>query len=203
MAYEAVTGEQLPTEGLIFDGEAYDLGWDGQRAPAPAQNTQSLPNLPSQDFAIHLINTVKFHCGTMFYLFDEQRFMAQFALFHETSGNHADISPLWYVHYLLILAFGKAFVVQVSKSPRPPGAEFFVCAMKLLPDLSFYKGDPHEKIQVLCCIALYLQCIHCRPAAHNTVSTAANPPIMPRTTASDANPFFFGPLDHPGCKRSP
>lgn len=173
MAYEAVTGKSLPTEGLLFDGDVYDLGWDGQRGPpvpeSPRQAALDPSALPSQDFAAHLINTVRFRCGELYYLFDETRFMGQFARFHESAGAAADASPLWYVHYLMVLAFGKAFVVQASRSPRPPGADLFVQAMKLLPDFTFMRCDPVEKLQVLCCAALYLQCVQCRPAAHRMV----------------------------------
>lgn len=174
MTYEALTGEPLPTEGLLFDADVYDMGWDGQRGTSTlAQLGQAgldSSNLPPQDFALHLINTVKFRCGDLYYLFDEPHFMAQFTLFHESSGNSPEISPLWYVHYLMILAFGKAFVVQVSKSPRPPGAELFIQAMKLLPELTFVRGDPIQMLQVLCCAALYLQSAYFRPAAHRMVS---------------------------------
>ena len=174
MTYEALTGEPLPTEGLLFDGNVYDMGWDGQRAPStPSQPSQAgldSSNLPPQDFAIYLINTVKFRCGDLYYLFDEPHFMSQFALFRETSGNSPDISPFWYVHYLMILAFGKAFVVQVSKAPRPPGADLFIQAMKLFPELAFVNCDPVETVQILCSAALYLQCVYSRPAAHRMVS---------------------------------
>lgn len=175
MTYEALTGEPLPTEGLLFDGDVYDMGWDGERLSTtpsrPEQACLEALNLPPQDFALHLINTVKFRCGDLYYLFDETHFMAQFALYHESGGNSPEISRLWYVHYLMILAFGKAFVVQVSKSPRPPGAELFIQAMRLLPDLTFVKSEPIEMIQILCCAALYLQSVYFRPAAHRMVSS--------------------------------
>lgn len=81
-------------------------------------------------------------------------------------------SSLWYVHYLLILAFGKAFVVQASRpnSRRPPGAELFVQAMQLLPDFTFFAADTIELIQVLCCAALYMQCLDFRGSAYRIVS---------------------------------
>lgn len=179
MTYEAVTGEPLPTEGLLFDGDVYDLGWDGQRVAStptsPHQDALGPSSLPPEDFAIHLINTVKFRFGDLYYLIDEPHFMNQFALFYRSAGKSPDVSPLWYIHYLMILAFGKAFVVQISKAPRPPGAELFVQAMKLLPDLTFLKCDPIEKLQVLCCAALYLQSVQCRPAAHRMVGSRPIP----------------------------
>ncbi len=41
--------------------------------------------------------------------------------------------------------------------------------MKLLPDFAFYNADPVESIQVLCCAALYLQCLDFRGAAYRVV----------------------------------
>lgn len=162
MAHEAVTGKPLPTEGLLFDGYVYELGWDGQRDAAPPTPS----TLPSKDFAVHLINAVRFRCGELYYLFDESRFMTQFNRFHDSG----EASRLWYAHYLMILAFGKAFVLQAGRTPGPPGMDLFVQAMRLMPDFTFARCDAIEKLQALCCAALYLQCIMCRPAAHRMVT---------------------------------
>lgn len=169
MAHEAVTGTKLPPEELFFDGYVCDFNWNGDRTSC-SQEDFSLSNLPTQDFAIYLINSVKFRCCQIFYLFDEDTFMKQFVLFYEKAADDPGISRLWHVHYLLLLAFGKAVVVQSSKSQKPPGAEFFIQAMKLMPDFTFFECDTIEKVQVLCCTALYLQCIMSRSAAYRYVS---------------------------------
>ena len=169
MTYERLMGTTLLPDRLLFEGSVYDLQWDGRRH-LPGESSFDPNILPTQDFAVYLINSVKFHCGRLFYLFEEEYFMKQFALFHEDPLEHARKYPLWYVHYLIVLAFGKAFVVQTSKSQRPPGTELFIQAMKLMPDLTFLEADHIEKVQVLCCAALYLQCLNCRAAAHRYVS---------------------------------
>ncbi|KAM0424429.1 hypothetical protein ACHAPT_010350 [Fusarium lateritium] len=171
MAHETLTGEPLPTENLLFDGNVYDLGWDGLRE-ASTQEEFDFSTLPTRDFALYLINAVQFRCGTLFQLFDEESFMRQFEQFHGNSDEHEPMSPLWYVHYLILLAFGKAFVVQISKSASPPGSELFIQAMKMMPDLLLVDCSPIEKVQVLCSVALYLQCVFCRPAAHYAISQA-------------------------------
>lgn len=158
----------LSPENLLFEGKSYDLGWDGRRGLSPASESES-PALPSPDFAIYLINAVKFHCGQLFYLFEEERFMQQFSLFQDNEAEASQSGTLWYVHYLLILAFGKAFVAQSSKGHKPPGAELFVHAMKLMPDFAFYDADPVESMQILCCAGLYLQCLDFRGAAYRIV----------------------------------
>ncbi|OAP59708.1 hypothetical protein AYL99_07006 [Fonsecaea erecta] len=169
MTYEGVMRAPLPPDNLLFEGKSYDLGWDGRRNQSPEAPSE-VPALPSADFAMYLINAVKFHCGQLFHLFEEDKFMQQFSHYHENPTQES--SSLWFIHYLLILAFGKAFVVQNSKGRKPPGAELFVYAMKLMPDLAFYSADPAEAIQVLCCAALYLQCLDFRGAAYRIIGQA-------------------------------
>ncbi|KAJ4327715.1 hypothetical protein N0V84_001822 [Fusarium piperis] len=156
MAHETLTGTPLPTENLLFDGNVYDLGWDGLRETS-AQEEFDFSTLPAREFALYLINSVQFRCGTLFQLYDEDKFMRQFEQFHENSDENEPMSPLWYVHYLILLAFGKAFVVQISKSASPPGSELFVQAMKMMPDLVLLDCCPIEKIQIGQAISMALQ----------------------------------------------
>ncbi|KAF4454343.1 proline utilization trans-activator [Fusarium albosuccineum] len=166
--YENVMHAPLPPDNLLFDAQSYDLGWDGKQHGPPEADTRHMV-LPSADYALFLINSFKFHCGNLFHLYEEERFMEKFSLYHE---NAADQSSLWFVHYLLILAFGKAFVVHSSKATKPPGAEWFVQAMKLLPSFILYGGDHIELVQVLCCAALYLHCLDFRAAAYRMIGQA-------------------------------
>ncbi|KIW45224.1 uncharacterized protein PV06_03626 [Exophiala oligosperma] len=177
MAHEKVLGAPLPPENLLFEGKSYDLEWDGERRPARNSSSQAAeisPALPSADFATFLINAVKFHCGQVFYLFEDERFTQQFSQFQRDPTKTMEASRLWYIHYLLVLAFGKAFVAPSTngRSRKPPGAELFVHAMTLMPEFSFYDADPIEEIQVLCCAALYLQCLDFRGAAYCMIGRA-------------------------------
>lgn len=166
MVHEKVYSSPLPTVSLLFEGSTYDLGWDGRRDGASATSCA----LPTPDYALFLINAVKFQCGQLFHLFDERTFMDQFSKFHEAAEpDRNDYPILWYIHYLLILAFGKAFIVRTDKGQRSPGSDLFVQAMKLLPDITFLCADPLQSIEVLCCAALYLQCLDSRSAAYNLV----------------------------------
>lgn len=166
MAHERVLGVPLPTNHMLFDGTMYDLGWDGLGGSTDADTTI----LPSSDYAIYLINAVKFHCGQIFHMFDEESFTQQFSEFHSAPLSAPRTKSLWYVHYLLVLAFGKAFVSRGSSSRTPPGADFFVLAMKLLPNVVFLCKQPLDAVEILCCAALYLQCIDFRCPAYNMVS---------------------------------
>ncbi|KAH7133913.1 hypothetical protein EDB81DRAFT_112125 [Dactylonectria macrodidyma] len=167
MTYERLMETPLPTSDLLFDGNVYDLKWNGEREPLA-----QYPTLPTRDFALHLINAFKFHCCQLFHLFEERAFMKQFDSFHQDPTGRSAVSALWYIHYLLILAFGQAFVNQPSKVQRPPGGDLFLHAMRSMPDFTFLKADPIEKMQVLACVALYLQCIDCRPAAYQNIGQA-------------------------------
>ncbi|KAL6359864.1 hypothetical protein LRP88_07291 [Fusarium phalaenopsidis] len=109
MAHETLTGEPLPIDNLLFDGHVYDLGWDGLKENC-SQEEFDFSTLPAREFALYLINSVQFRCGTLFQLYDENTFMRQFEQFHGNSDENEPMSPLWYVHYLILLAFGKAFV---------------------------------------------------------------------------------------------
>ncbi|KAH7191610.1 Zn(II)2Cys6 transcription factor [Fusarium oxysporum] len=168
MSYEKAKHAPLPADYLHFDGTSYDLGWDEKRHP-PFLTDHETTVMPSADYAMHLINVVKFHCGQLFHLFEEEKFMQKFHLHHKNELNQPG---LWYVHYLFILAFGKAFVVQASKERKPAGAEFFSLAMKLLPALYYVVGDYIELVQIICCAALYLHCTDFRGAAYRMVGQA-------------------------------
>ncbi|KAG9499156.1 hypothetical protein J7337_009971 [Fusarium musae] len=174
MTHERVKGRPLSMHNLHFtgtEGKVFDLRWDGTRK-LTAQDAPDMSALPTQDFALYLMNSVKFHCGWLYSLFDEDIFMERFRLFHENPTEYSRAEPLWFVHYLLVLAFGKAFVVQSTKSRRPPGGDFFIQAMKLMPDFNFFDCDIIEEMQVLCCAALYLQSVDHIQQAYRLVCSA-------------------------------
>lgn len=165
MAHEHLYHSPLPTASLLFDGCAYDLGWDGTRTTVYPE----IPVAPTPDYSIYLINAVKFHAGQLFHLFDEAEFMENLHVFYDNPEQHIATNPLWYIHYLLILAFGKAFVVQKNYQHRPPGSGFFIKALQLLPDSTCLSRHPINAAEILCCIALYLQSLDNRNSAHNFV----------------------------------
>ena len=169
MTHLKLTGAPLlpDLETQLFDSYVYDLKWDGSRANH--HDIFDVSNLPTADFAKYLISSVKFHCGQLLYLFDEDRFMQKLENFYRDPAKEARASPLWFCHYLFILAFGKIFVLQSSKKEGPAGVEHFLQAMQCMPDLNFFDAEAIEKIQVLCCGALYLHSIHHRLPAYQMV----------------------------------
>lgn len=165
MTYEHLYNSPLPTESLLFDGLTYDLGWDGSRSTVDRE----VLIVPTIDYSIHLINAVKFHAGQLFHLFDEATFMNGLYAFYENPQQHTKSPTLWYIHYLVIVALGKALVVHRNRGTRPPGCEFFTKALQLLPDFTVLSRDPVNAAEILCCIALYLQSLDFRHSAHNYV----------------------------------
>jgi proline utilization trans-activator len=167
LVHEHIYKTPLPGSELLFDGSAYDLPWDGSRDTP----NDSSPIIPSIDYALFLINAVKFHCAQLLHLFDEEEFMANLHSFYSLTIANEKVTKrsLWYVHFLLIMAFGKTFVQHKHDSAQPPGADFFVHALQLLPETKRLCREPVQAVETLCCKALYLQALDSRSAAHVTV----------------------------------
>ncbi|KAM5344402.1 hypothetical protein ACJ41O_012939 [Fusarium nematophilum] len=163
LTHEYIHQSPIAADTLLFDGSAYDLGWDGSRiTPAPDP-----PLMPSLDHAVYLINTVKFHCSQVFHLFDEDSFTQYLHEFYADPTPHIAAADLRYIHLLLILAFGKAFAETNNyQAKRPPGADYFVTALRLLPSIHILVYEPLISTEILCCIALYFQCLDYRHSSH-------------------------------------
>lgn len=167
MIHEHLYDSPLPTDRRHFDETAYELGWDGLRTSISSE----VPMIPTLDFSIYLLNAVKFHVGQLFHVFDEPSFMEGFYAYHENPVHQTTVDPLWYIQYLLLLAFGKAFSVQRGPNRWPAGCELFVKALQLLPDLTHLYQYPMIATEILCCVALYLQSLDFRSSAYGFVST--------------------------------
>ncbi|PYH96245.1 Zn(II)2Cys6 transcription factor [Aspergillus ellipticus CBS 707.79] len=150
----------------FLDGEIYPLQWKC------SDDAPDIGNLPSIDYALYLFNTVKFHLGQTFRLLDEEAFTTHMQEFYygDATKKVAD-SRLWFVQFLLVLAFGKAFL-EKSKKKDPPGAEYFTRAMSLMPEYSSLWRDTFLAIEVLALAALYLCSIDRRDSGHLFASQA-------------------------------
>jgi len=140
-------GTQIP---LNAGRSAYNL----DLAQAEAETSSDLDALPSLDYTLYLINTVRSHLGQLFHLFDPV--------------EKAKSARLWLVQFKLVLAFGKAFLAQSSTAGVPPGFEHFSNAMASLPDIMSLNQSkyPLESIEIFCLVALYLQSADHRNAAY-------------------------------------
>ncbi|KAL2276143.1 hypothetical protein FJTKL_01314 [Diaporthe vaccinii] len=169
MVYERVFRNRLPDMGRNVEGlgNAYDLQWDG--APTCADPLSA--TVPTIDHAIYLINAVKFHCAQLFHVFDEDTFMPALYAFYENPSDRNATDKVWLVHFMVILAFGKGFTVN-KNGKDPPGVEYFIQALQMLPNMIMLWRYPVHSVEVLTCISLYLCCLDYRIVAHNFMGQA-------------------------------
>lgn len=176
MTYEYVHQSEIPSPGLIFDGETYSVNCDGDNPEDDTNSTditKTTVSIPTREYATHLIHMVKFHCSQLFHLYDEQEFMGYLNTFYSQQSPDTPITRkerLWYIQFLLVLAFGKAFVSKRCHGRRPPSAELFTRALELLPSKVTLSREPMISVEILTCLALYIHCLDYRMSAYNYVS---------------------------------
>lgn len=168
-AHQTLNGTALTPNNFALDGDVYNLGWNGSRINTDATDKVVLPTL---HHAIYLVHSVQFHVSQVYHLFSEELFMSELHRFYESSMDDTFKQKLWYIQFLLIMAFGKALVTKGIEMEKPHGVELFVQAMKLLPDVSQMWTDPFTATEIYCCTALYLQCVDFRYGAYVTVKIA-------------------------------
>jgi proline utilization trans-activator len=161
-----VPESNCPPDPWHLDGMAFKLQW----RPASPDEVPDVSNLPPLDYALFLFNTVKFYFGFLSFMIDEDSYLRDLHEFYENPSAKAISSRYWFTQYLLVLAFGKAFLSQKNQSGGPPGHQYAARAMALLPDLSGMHEDPLTCIQALSLGAVYLQSIDMRRAAFQHVS---------------------------------
>jgi hypothetical protein len=153
----------LPNIAINEESRAYDLSWGS----SPFNKTVSFEGLPSLDHATYLIESLKFHVGQLFHLFDEKRFMQRIRDFYADPAQYVKKDRIWYVQFLAVLALGKAVATNPAKGSRTlPGSGLFSRAMSLMPDSSYLFNDALTAIETLCVIALYLQSADMRNSAY-------------------------------------
>ena len=164
----------LPPDPWHLDGGTFRMRWK----PLGPDETPEVTNLPPFDYALFLFNNVKFHFGPLFYLLDEESYIRNLHELYENPAAKATTSRHWYALYLLILAFGKAFTGGVTSTGTPPGYQYSIRAMPLLPDMSGLNDDSLLSIQVLTLAAVYFQAIDMRVAAFHHVSLPLSRPPL-------------------------
>lgn len=158
---------ESPDVPLNIDGMAYTIDWPSVQPLGPLK----IERLPSLDYALYLINTVKFRLGQMYHLFDETIFMQGIYAFYaqDPLTEPPSESRVWYMQYLLIMALGQALLSGFVTGRKPPGSELVGRAIELLPDTFGLYRDPILSIEVLCCLALFLHSIDHRNGGYTYV----------------------------------
>ncbi|PYI07533.1 hypothetical protein BO78DRAFT_443093, partial [Aspergillus sclerotiicarbonarius CBS 121057] len=151
---------------IYLDGDIYPLEWNDLPESA------DLADLPSLDYALHLFNVAKLHLGQTYRFLDEESFTARiFALYDDPKAEKATNSRMWFVQFLLILAFGKAFLSRPNGHDTP-GSKFFVRAMSNMPKSLSTGRDSVIVIEALALAALYLYSIDHRENAYMHIGQA-------------------------------
>lgn len=158
---------ESPEMPLNVDGQAFKLDWPSSRDVIPKPTV----DIPSIDYAIYLTNTVKFHLGQTYHLFDEENFMTGLHDFYRKGPNlePSKDARLWYIQFLLVMAFGKALLLPAAPGQSPPGSGLVSRALELLPDNPGLYQDPILSVEILCCLALYMQSVDHRNSAFTYV----------------------------------
>ncbi|RJE27523.1 hypothetical protein PHISCL_00109 [Aspergillus sclerotialis] len=148
---------------MAVDGDAYQLHWGHASSDEPPD----ISGLPSLEYALYLLNTVKFRLSPLYRLFDENEFLRNMYEFYDDAPAKVRESRLWYVQYLVIMAFGEAFLVPVRTASNTSGwTKYFTRAMSLLPDTTALWNDPVLAMEVLALIALYFHSVDMRDTAY-------------------------------------
>lgn len=158
--YVAEQHSAVPNFSPYCEGDAYDLGL---KEILPAD----LTGLPSKEVSLYLLQTIKFRTCSLFHLFDDADFGVNIDRFYENPTTFERKSRIWFVHYLVLMAIGKALVSNVQA-----GAPLFARALRLLPDVTTLCSQPIVSSELLCSITLYLQCLDHRTSAHIYIGQA-------------------------------
>ncbi|OGM49651.1 hypothetical protein ABOM_001871 [Aspergillus bombycis] len=165
LTHQAERNYPFPSAAQHIDATTYDLGWSGLRTTI----IPDIRELPSLDHALFLTNAVKFHTGQIFHLFDELSFLTQLHDFYGNPVEKIHTTGLWFIHFSVIMALGKAFTGTKRRGSVPPGANLFMMALMMLPDYCYLWRHPSTSAELLCSMALYLQSIDWRTPAHDMV----------------------------------
>lgn len=174
----------------VTDPDIYTL------APNPALPLEppDISGLPSETHAIYLLNTVKFHFGQTFRLFNEAHFECEIHDFYAKPLPGPIEHRVWFAKFLLMLAFGAAFLAPSRDSKEPPGSKFFTRAMALMPDATSLWKDSLLAIEVLALAALYTFSIDERETAYIFVS--ATPLLIRRCNQCPVNRSCISHFPH-------
>lgn len=148
---------------LSSDGKVYEAESNRLMPLKPPD----INGLPSKRIALHYLQCVQFRTQPLFYLFDEADFRVHLNLFYDDPLTYAQSAVVWYTHYLVLMAIGRALDSRIQRGTSSDVIvlEHFTRALQLLPDMAYLCDHSVETTELFCCIALYLQSIDHRRAA--------------------------------------
>ncbi|RDW56731.1 hypothetical protein BP6252_13986 [Coleophoma cylindrospora] len=127
---------------------------------------------PLEEDAYKLLDLVLFYLGQSQHFFDPRTFSDKLSLLYENIHNATQIDNLSLVEILLVLALGKLIQGQSSVEKDLPGADFYLEAMKRVPDLCTLRSSSVLGVEIMGLSALYLQSSDCKEDAYVIAGTA-------------------------------
>ncbi|TPX17756.1 uncharacterized protein E0L32_002857 [Thyridium curvatum] len=150
-----------------WDLQTRQLTW----VPLGLHQQPSVENLPSRDYALFLLMTVKFHLGPLSQIIHDDSFRQHLERFYRNPAAEASQSRYWYAQLLIILAYGEAFSANGTMKTIP-GLDYASRALALTSSLIPMGGDTLAAAEALCLIALYLQALDLRLMAFQMIGQA-------------------------------
>ena len=124
----------------------------------------------------------RFHLGQIYRFFEADSFRARIHdLYNHREPAATATSKIWFVQFLLVVAFGNAFLSR-KKCRKPPGSRFFARAMFLMPKHIQMGKDCFMLMEALALASLYLYAVDYREEAHINVSLTNGCSILADST---------------------
>ncbi|KAJ5152630.1 uncharacterized protein N7482_009108 [Penicillium canariense] len=117
----------------------------------------SLPNLPREQEAYQLLDSVLFYFGEMQYLFDARDVSDQLATFYANLQENFQNPTIGFLQALVIFALGRLVRGESDVPDSFPGYAMFNYALDLLPNPSELRAHGVAGIEILVIITFYLQ----------------------------------------------
>lgn len=174
----AIIGSRMPKpEPPVYpwDLETINLTW----SPVGLYDQPDVSGLPSCEYALYLLSTVQYHLGSLYEIIDHESFREQVERFYQDPAAEAYRSRFWYSQFLLVLAFGEAFL-NTGSNKGVPGIKYASRGLSLIPSLiPMDKGkESLAVVQAHCLAAIYLQAVDLRLMAYQIVSVAVRPHLV-------------------------
>lgn len=132
-------------------------------------SSYSIPNLPSEEEAYRLLDSILFYFGETQHLFDARDASDQLAIIYEDPQESLQSPSIGFLQALLIFALGRLLRGESDAPNSPPGFALFKYALDLLPCPSELRAHGVAGIEVLAIITVYLQNIDRRDDAASYV----------------------------------
>ncbi|KAF4999856.1 hypothetical protein FDECE_11387 [Fusarium decemcellulare] len=160
---DAITSTPSPLQHSINDASA-SIG---------APTTTDLPQLPPEEEAFRLLETISFFIGQTQSHYDPRELSDRVGLLYGNPGNLTLAHELWYMEVVLVLAIGKLFAADFDhESQRFPGSKLFEFVEQRFPSMSAQYRHGRLAVEVNALMSMYLQMTNRKEEAHLYINSA-------------------------------